>query len=106
MEGINESSFIANILPKEKISFLKLLERFDVKLLHILKEELKQGNRILSVSDNLSDHTMVVVLIHPFKKKYETDGLQFSSLNDPHDGGDYYSTPEFKPYTLTAPVKS
>jgi hypothetical protein len=105
MEGINESSFIANILPREKIAFLKLLELFDVKLLQILKEELRQGNRILNVSGTVSDETVVVVLSQPFKSKYEKHGLQFSSLNDPHDGGDYYSTPQPKPCTLVAPLK-
>lgn len=104
MNGINESSFISTLLPKQKIAYLKLLDKFDAKLLLILLEEVNQGNKILSVSD-LSDGTMVVLLSNPFKRKYETDGLQFGSSTNPHDSGDYYSTAQPKLHTLTAPLE-
>ena len=105
MNGIDESSFIPTILPKEKLAFLKMLGRFDPKLLQILKEEVDQGNKISIVSDNLSTEAMVVILSRPFKKKYQTDGLKFGSSNNPHDSGDYYSTSQPKPFTLIAPLK-
>jgi hypothetical protein len=104
MNGIDESHFIPTILPKEKIAYMKMLERFDWKLLLILKDEVKQGNRILSVSENLSEEAMVVILSQPFKKKYDY-GLEFGSSTNPHDGGDYYSTAHSAPYTLIAPLK-
>jgi hypothetical protein len=105
MTGIDESNFAVNLLPKEKIAFLKMLERFDANLGMILIEELKQGNKILSVYDNLSEAEMLVGLSHPFKAKYDIAGLKFFSSIDPHNGGDYYSTTSTRPYTLTAPLK-
>ena len=105
MEGIDETGFIATILPKEKIAWLKLLKNLDAKLLQIIKEELQQGNKILNVSDQLSDEAMIVVLSKPFKRKYEINELQFESSADPHHGGDCYSTSQPKPHTLTAPLK-
>jgi hypothetical protein len=105
MTGVNESDFIINLLPKEKIAFLKELEHVDAKLLLILKEELKQGNKILSVNDHVSGQALVVVLTNPFSRKYVIDGLQFESSNNPHDGGDSYLTPQPMPHTLTAPIK-
>ena len=105
MNGIDESSFVATSLPKEKITWLKLLKNFDEKLLQILEEEIKQGNKILIVRDQLSDEAMMVVLSKPFKRKYEINELQFESSADPHHGGDCYSTSQRKPHTLTAPLK-
>ena len=105
MTGINESNFIVTLLPKEKIAFLKMLEHLHAKLVPILKEELKQGNKILSVNDNVSGEAMVVILSNPFKRKYDIDGLQFESSNNPHDGGDSYSTSQPMSHTLTAPLK-
>lgn len=104
MNGINESSFISTLLPKQKIAYLKKLNNFDPKLLLILNDEVKQGNKILNVSD-LSDDTMVVLLSHPFKRRYQANGFQFESSNNLHDGGDSYSTHQLKSHTLTAPLK-
>ena len=105
MNGINESHFIPNILPKEKLAFLKMLEKFDPQLLLILKEEVTQGNKISSVAEHVSADRMVVILSQPFKKKYETIGTKFETSINPHDSGDFYSTHHPEPFTLIAPLK-
>lgn len=100
-----EHIHFANIsAPRDKIKWMKMLQRFNPDLHSILVEELKRGNKIIQVRDDtIDDGLMTVSLLDPFKDIYKTNGLMFVSNQDAHDGGDHYWTSGADNHILVAP---
>ena len=54
-------------------------------ILKILNKELARGNEIIETSKGWSsENDLLIILKHPFGKKYLWSGLQYNFLNDPH----------------------
>ena len=66
--------------------FLENLERLDIGLKKILAQELKEGNRIGSVSRRWpQEHSTIVELTNRMRLDYKlSGGVFYNHLNDPH----------------------